>query len=219
MLVGGNKEEMTSRMRVLIVEDEPWIRRGVETVLHDAGVDVSAFGRGGDALAAARTRAFDAALVDLGLPDTSGIDVIAELRGIVPACVSVVFTVFDDAPTILAALRAGARGYILKSTPTDRILSQLREAIAGGMPLSPAVASLVVETMLGQDSAPSKRLTERETELLALLARGATYAQCASALGIGVGTVQSYVKSIYAKLDVGSKAEAAVVAVRLGLVP
>lgn len=209
---------MSSRLRVLIVEDEPWVRRGAEEMLRAANVEVVALGRGRDAMAAARAAAFDAALVDLGLPDVSGIEVIAELRQL-GACTPVAFTVFDDAPTILAALRAGARGYVLKSTPSERIVPLLREAIAGGMPLSPAVASLVVETMLGQDAnKPSTALTDRETELLALLARGATYAQCADALGIGVGTVQSYVKSIYTKLDVGSKAEAAVVAVRLGLV-
>jgi DNA-binding NarL/FixJ family response regulator len=218
MVVGGNNENMSSRLRVLIVEDEPWIRRSAEQVLHAEGLDVTPLGRGADAIAAARATTFDAALVDLGLPDMSGIEVIAELRAIAPSCTSVAFTVFDDAPTILAALRAGARGYILKSTPTERIVPQLRDAIAGGMPLSPTVASLIVATMLGQDSQPSSQLTERETELLALLARGATYAQCADALGIGIGTVQSYVKSIYTKLDVGSKAEAAVVAVRLGLV-
>ncbi len=218
MAVGGNNGEMSSRLRVLIVEDEPWIRRGAEQVLHAEGVDVTPLGRGTDAIAAARAMTFDAALVDLGLPDISGVEVIAELRARSPACAPVAFSVFDDAPTILAALRAGARGYILKSTPTERVVPQLRDAIAGGMPLSPTVASLIVETMLGQNDKPSSQLTERETELLALLARGATYAQCADALGIGIGTVQSYVKSIYTKLDVGSKAEAAVVAVRLGLV-
>lgn len=229
---GGNNDEMSSRLRVLLVEDEPWIRRSAEQVLHAEGLDVTPHGRGGDAITAARKATFDAALVDLGLPDMSGIEVIATLREEAPSCTPVAFTVFDDAPTILAALRAGARGYILKSTPTARIVPQLRDAIAGGMPLSPTVASLIVETMLGQtgtsastssgrspcqNTRPRAQLTERETELLALLARGATYAQCAEALGIGVGTVQSYVKSIYTKLDVGSKAEAAVVAVRLGL--
>lgn len=198
-------------MRLLIVEDDPWVRRGVADVL--ASVEVVACATGRDALA--QPGPFDVALVDIGLPDISGTAVIAELRR--RGCVPVAFTVFDDAKTVLTALRAGARGYILKSTPTERILPQLREALAGGMPLSPAVAALVVETMLSSTES-ERRLTERESQLLALLARGATYAQCASALGIGVGTVQGYVKNIYGKLDVSSKAEAAVAAVRLGLV-
>jgi DNA-binding NarL/FixJ family response regulator len=198
-------------MRLLIVEDDLWVRRGLASAL--AGVELAACGTGGEALA--HPGAFDVALVDIGLPDMSGTTVIAALRQ--RGCVPVAFTVFDDAKTVLTALRAGARGYILKSTPTERILPQLREALDGGMPLSPAVASLVVETMLSTGES-ERRLTDRETELLALLARGATYAQCASALGIGIGTVQSYVKNIYGKLDVSSKAEAAVAAVRLGLV-
>jgi DNA-binding NarL/FixJ family response regulator len=209
-------------LRVILVEDEPWVRKGVETLLRDKGCTVQAFARGADAIAAASRGAVDAAVVDIGLPDMSGIEVIAELRQVAPACVSVAFTQHDDPATVLGALRAGARGYLVKNAASDRIVPSLREAIAGGMPLSPSVAALVVEIMLGAESpAASKKplaLTARETELLSLLAKGATYAQAAGQLGIGVGTVQSYVKSIYAKLDVGSKAEAAVIAVRLGLV-
>ena len=213
---------MGSPLRLLFVEDEPWIRTSVEKLLRstEAGVEVTATGRGVDALAFARKLRPDVALVDIGLPDISGIDVIGELRRSVPTCVPVVFTVFDDAPTILSALRAGARGYILKSAPLERIVPMLREAQAGGLPLSPAVASLVVQQMLATSARGTGQepLTDRETELLALLARGATYAQCAEAMSIGIGTVQGYVKNIYAKLDVSSKAEAAVAAARLGLV-
>ena len=214
---------MVSPLRVLFVEDEPWIRRAIEQLVRpgDHGVEIVSTGRGHDALALAPKQRPHVALVDIGLPDVSGIDVLIGLRRIVPTCVPVVFTQFDDARTILAALRAGARGYILKSAPLDRVLPMLREARDGGLPLSPAVASLVVETMLAnRTSEPqaAEALTERETELLVLLARGATYAQCAEALSIGVGTVQGYVKNIYAKLDVSSKAEAAVAAARLGLV-
>jgi DNA-binding NarL/FixJ family response regulator len=209
-------------LRVVLVEDEPWVRRGVETLLRDNGCAVQAFGKGADAITAVARGGIDVALVDIGLPDMSGIEVIAELREVAPTCVSVAFTQHDDPRTVLGALRAGARGYLVKTIASDRIVPSLREAMAGGMPLSPSVAALVVEIMLGVDSADAAKkplaLTERETELLALLAKGATYAQAAEQLGIGVGTVQSYVKSIYAKLDVGSKAEAAVIAVRLGLV-
>lgn len=231
MTMGAGRGETTTvtrcvvpRARVLLVEDEPWIRRSIEQLMGrpDSGVELVTAKRGREAIARAVEVHPDVALVDLGLPDVSGIHVIAELRRQVPACVPVVFTVFDDAPTILAALRAGARGYILKSTPTERLIPALEAARDGGLPLSPGVASLVVETMLGAAHAHAPghdaALTERETELLGLLARGMTYAECAAVLGIGVGTVQGYVKCIYAKLDVSSKAEAAVVAARLGLV-
>jgi two-component system, NarL family, nitrate/nitrite response regulator NarL len=208
----------TQAMRLLIVEDDVWVRRSLADLLRTTpDLDVITTGTGREALELAASAPPDVALVDIGLPDITGITVITELRRSVSSCVPVAFTVFDDAPTVLGALRAGARGYILKSTPSERILPLLHEAFSGGLPLSPSVASLVVETMLA--TSPSEQaLSERESELLALLARGATYAQCASTLGIGVGTVQSYVKNIYAKLEVSSKAEAAVAAVRLGLV-
>jgi len=206
-------------MRLLIVEDELWVRRSMAEFVAKAApdIDVMSCGCGRDGLELAAGTPPDLALVDIGLPDISGVVVIGELRKRAPGCTSVAFTVFDDAPTVLAALRAGARGYILKSTPTERIVPLLREAADGGLPLSAAVARHVVDTMLASTGS-EQPLTERETELLALLARGATYAQAASALGIGLGTVQGYVKSIYSKLEVSSKAEAAVAAVRLGLV-
>jgi len=212
---------MSASLRVLVIEDEVWVRRGlVELLRADPELDVSDARTGAAGLAIAQRTPPDVALVDLGLPDTSGIEVIAQLRRTVPACVSLVFTMFDDAPTILSALRAGARGYLIKSSGSERVLASIREAVAGGLPLSPAVASLVVESMLKGDHAGGEEaLTPRETELLGLLARGHTYAQCARSMEIGLGTVQSYVKSIYTKLDVTSKAEAAVAAVRLGIVP
>jgi DNA-binding NarL/FixJ family response regulator len=206
-------------MRLLVVEDELWVRRSLAELITrtDPTVQVASCGTGRDAIELAMGTPPDVALVDIGLPDITGVIVIGELRRRVPACTPVAFTVYDDAPTVLASLRAGARGYILKSTPSERVLPLLREALEGGLPLSPAVASLVVETLLA-GSAHERPLTDREMDLLSLLARGATYAEAASALGIGLGTVQGYVKSIYGKLDVSSKAEAAVAAVRLGLV-
>ena len=224
MNMGGWTRQLPARykgdcLRLLIVEDEPWVRRALAALVADRDPEstVESCGPGNEALLVGKAMQPTVALVDIGLPDMSGTAVIAKLRTIAPGCVSVAFTKFDDAPTILEALRAGARGYLLKSTPSDRVLPQLRDAEQGGLPLSPAVASLVVDNLLVATE-PQPVLTVRETELLALLARGATYAECASALGIGLGTVQSYVKNIYAKLEVTSKAEAAVAAVRLGLV-
>ncbi len=181
------------------------------------GCEVAVCKTGREAAAAMGT-AFDVALVDIGLPDVSGLDVIRALKIRQPGCPAVMFTKFDDAETVLEALQAGARGYLLKSTPSERIVPSLRDAMAGGLPLSPAVASLVVASMLKGPEPRSTPLTARETELLVLLAKGSTYAEAATGLGIGVGTVQSYVKAIYTKLDVTSKAEAAVAAMRLGLV-
>jgi DNA-binding NarL/FixJ family response regulator len=209
---------------VLLVEDEPWIRESVAGVLDApaAGLELAAAcGSAEQALEQLRGGlAADAALVDIGLPGASGIELVGALRARWPAVVSVMFTVFDDAPTVLRALRAGARGYLLKSTPLPRLRDGLVEALDGGAPMTPAIARLVVDELAGARPSPSGEadgLTPRERDVLQLLAKGLTYGEVATALGIAIGTVQSYVKTIYAKLHVASKAEAASLATRLGL--
>lgn len=208
-------------MHVLIVEDDPWVRSSVEGALRaDDRVVISATCTTvAEALQAiAAGAACDVALVDLGLPDGSGTDVMRRLLLERPEAAIVAFTVFDDEETVLAALRAGARGYLLKSTPLTELPALLREAHAGGSPMSPMVARLVLDALIPTpqpgDEGP---LSPRERDVLRLLARGHTYAATASALGIGLGTVQGHVKSIYHKLQVASKAEAALAAARLGL--
>jgi DNA-binding NarL/FixJ family response regulator len=214
-----------SLFRVLLVEDEPWVRQGVAQLLDDAPA--------GSTIAAACSSAeealvqvkagltFDVALVDVGLPGMSGIELIRSLRRSGVEGVAVVFTVFDDPNTILDALRAGARGYLLKSTPFPRLRAALLEAMEGGAPMTPSIARLLVEQVAAagapEPGDDARALTRREREVLALLTKGLTYADVARALGLGLGTVQSHVKSIYGKLEVASKAEAAAVATRLGM--
>jgi DNA-binding NarL/FixJ family response regulator len=207
-----------SRGSVLVVEDDPWIRAAVTEALTGAGLTVTAVGTVREAVAHARTRAPAAAIVDLGLPDGSGVEVIATLRQVAPRCAAIAFTVFDDAERVLGALAAGARGYLLKAASPDDLVRALDDAQAGGIHLSPGVARLLCDRWIGTpDSRSGAALTDRETEVLRHLALGATYAACADALGIGLGTVQGHVKSIYGKLEVTSKAEAALAAARLGL--
>lgn len=215
--------------RLLMVEDNAWVRQSAQELLAAGGFTVvAAF----DAVAPA-VRAIadglqvDAALVDLGLPDGSGIAVMAALRRSLPAAVIVAFTVVDDAPSIFEALRAGARGYLLKSTAPARLAALMQEALDGGAPMSAPVARLVVESFRHEpvpnagpnpDQLAVDRLTPRELEVLVLLAKGLSYPEVARLLGVGLGTVQSYVKTVYGKLEVSSKAEAATIATRLGLV-
>lgn len=207
-------------MRVLVVEDDPWVRSSVLAALGaDDRVASQAFGTVAEALRALDGGvACDVALVDLGLPDGSGLDVLRRLARDRPDAASVAFTVFDDEETVLSALRAGARGYLLKSTPVGDLPGLLREAQGGGAPMTPVVARLVLDALVPApqpgDEGP---LSPREREVLRLLARGHTYAAAGQALGIGLGTVQGHVKSIYHKLQVASKAEAALAAARLGL--
>lgn len=232
--------------RILIVEDNPWIRQSAEEMLTapEVGFEVAAtFEAVTPAIEALRAGlAVDAALVDLGLPDGSGVSVIRALRELRPEAAVVAFTVIDEPQTIFEALRAGARGYLLKSTAPHRLVPLMQEALDGGAPMSAPVARLVVDSFRAGSAAPAaspgaspatetasapdvpaeaaaySRLTPRERDLLVLLAKGLSYPDAARVLGVGLGTVQGYVKSVYAKLEVASKAEAAIVASRLGLV-
>lgn len=208
-------------MRLLVVEDDSRFGSMLVDALDEGpGLKVSALsGSVKDAIERMRSPLqFDVALIDLGLPDGSGVDVVAAMRRLRPGAVPLVFTVFDDAPTVFLAIRAGARGYLLKSTPRERLVELIREAHDGGAPMTPSIARLVVET-LAQGSSPAEQpLTPREQEVLVLLAKGVSYQGIAEVLGIGLGTVQGHVKRIYEKLEITSKAEAATLAAKWGLV-
>jgi DNA-binding NarL/FixJ family response regulator len=207
--------------RILILEDEAWMREDISRVLAGDGgfLVVASCATGAEAVRYAKGGVeFDAAIVDLGLPDIPGHDVIRALRRARPASPCVAFTVLDDPPGVLAAIRAGARGYLLKSTPIERLVPALREALEGGAPMTPVIARLVLDDIARTpDTADASALTRRERDVLAMLAKGLTYANIAIGLGIGIGTVQGHVKAVYGKLEVASKAEAAVIATKLGL--
>jgi DNA-binding NarL/FixJ family response regulator len=205
---------------LLIVEDEPWIRedlvQGLAPHFKEIGAcrsvhEVILWTQGGG-------RA-DVALVDLGLPDGSGIEVIAALKQASPRIVCVVFSVFAEDNRVTAALRAGADGYLLKETPLRRISAALQEALDGGAPLSPRAARTIVGTFR-QPTHPTAAggLTRRERDVLTLLAKGFSYEEVGKMLGIRLGTVQSHVKRMYGRLEINSKAEAALIAAQLGLV-
>lgn len=166
----------------------------------------------------ARGVEFDVALVDLRLPDGSGLDVIAEIAVAQPRAQILVLTKFADPDEIVAAMRAGAVGYLLKHTPRGRILQALDEAALGGAPMSPEIARKLVESLRPRAVVDDGGLTSREHEVLVELARGARYNEIAATLGVGEGTVQTHVKSIYKKLRVTSKAAATREALRRRLV-
>lgn len=212
--------------RVLLVEDQGWLLEDLSRLLGggDGSLEVAAACESGEAALDAMERGatFDLALVDLGLPGISGVELIRSIRRLRPDAVSVAFTIFDDNATVFDALRAGARGYLLKSTPPSGLRPALLEAAEGGAPMTPSIARRVVELVAKSpdrhaESVPAPSLTARERDVLSLLAKGHTYQDAATALDIRLTTVQTHVKSIYSKLEVASKAEAVAVALRLGL--
>lgn len=160
----------------------------------------------------------DMALVDLGLPDGSGIDLIAELNRRAPATLCIVATIYDGDQHLFPALRAGAQGYLLKEQRWQQLAELLSGIVEGRPPLSPSIARKLLGYFRPLPPTPSDALTQREAEVLSLIAKGVTQAEAAKVLGISTHTVCGYVKEIYRKLNVSSRAEAALTAQRMGLV-
>ncbi|MEK6806445.1 MAG: response regulator transcription factor [Pseudomonadota bacterium] len=169
------------------------------------------------------TRGFkpDIALVDLGLPDGSGVELIERLAREAPDCQCIVTTLFADDQHLFPALRAGARGYLLKDQPREHLQDGLRRIVAGEPPLSPAIAQRLLRVFQAgtrPNASADEKLSARETEVLTLLAKGLPLAELAEKLGITRNTSASHVKAIYRKLNISTRAEAALEAARMGLV-
>ncbi|NVO05998.1 MAG: response regulator transcription factor [Rhodoferax sp.] len=208
--------------RAFILEDLPdsqqWLARALQDAFGGIAIDgasslTEASERLGSGLQA------DIALIDLGLPDGSGVHFIAELKKQLPHTMVVVASIYDDDAHVFPALRAGASGYLLKDQPLHMIVQALQGIAAGNPPLSPSIARRVLGFFHpGDGPAPAPtQLTEREAEVLRLIAKGLTRSDCARVLGLSAHTISGYVKDIYRKLDVNSRAEAALAARNLGL--
>jgi DNA-binding NarL/FixJ family response regulator len=158
-------------------------------------------------------------LIDLGLPDGSGIDVVRAFRVQQPATLVVVSTVMGDDGSILAALSAGAHGYLLKDSPPDVFVAQLSQLQNGYPALSPSIARRIMDHFAksGFVREPDSDLTTREKEVLTLIGRGLRNTEVATTLGLTANTVSGYIKSIYQKLGISTRAQAAMKANRMGL--
>jgi DNA-binding NarL/FixJ family response regulator len=209
---------------ILLLEDLPeiraWMRKLVLQIFPAATISECA--RISDATALVAAVKFDLALVDLGLPDGSGVDVVTKLRDLQPDAQSVVVTIHDDDEHLFPALQAGAFGYILKEQPREMIAEQLQRISAGEPPLSPSIARRVMAYFTAKakpqaNAMPHVNLTERESEVLLRVAKGYTLPEIGVQLGLSRHTIADYVKQIYRKLNVSSRAEAALEAQRLGL--
>ncbi len=221
---------MSSLQCALVVDDLPAVRAGFVELLRENYPQTRVFeaGRMADALHIIQTEPVDLLLVDLGLPDASGVELIRALAERRPQARSVVVTIFDDDDHLFPALQAGAFGYLLKDRPKIELRAQLRRIQDGEPPLSPSIARRMVQHFTRIHAAPPPAtpdlpaeqiaLTERESEVLQLVGKGYTLPEIAVQLGLSRHTVADYVKQIYRKLNISSRAEAALEAVRRGLV-
>ena len=208
----------------LVLEDLPEVAAWLQALLAQrfSGIQVERAGT----LAEARRRLQDTvppdlALVDLGLPDGDGTGLIRELAQRHPDCTIVVTTLFADDAHVFPALRAGAHGYLLKTADSERLGAALDGILRGEPPLSPSIARRLLRSFAEpQDAlhADAECLTAREREVLVLLSKGCRLPELAERLQISRHTVSDHLKNIYRKLNVNSRAEAALEAARLGLV-
>jgi len=207
-------------LQIVLVEDDVAFQDAFRTALA-AAPDLSIAGVAATA-AEARTRLAgqpaDVLIVDLGLPDGSGVDVIREAHARWPACAIMVATTFADERHVIASIEAGASGYLLKDSPLPTIAEDIRVLHAGGSPISPRIARQVLmrfrpDERPAQEAETVERsgvpsLSEREKETLQLITRGFSFDEIAGLMGVSRNTVLTFVRRIYAKLEVRSKTEA-----------
>lgn len=216
------------RVAVVIVEDDPAFRARFEQILAPAaGYDVlAAVGSVAEGIDAVRAAPVDLLVVDLGLPDGDGIEVIREVTERQPACAVMVVTVFGDEEHVVSAIEAGASGYLLKDSDPADFTAAVRDLLDGGSPVSPMVARLVLERLRRPARRPPfetggedlVQLSEREAEILTLVAKGFSFADICRLLAITNNTVKTHVNRIYRKLAVHSRGQAVYEAARLGLI-
>lgn len=200
-------------IKVSLVEDDSRIR-GELSKLINASENIrciSAYSDAETALAEIPRLKPDVVLMDINLPGMTGIECVRALRAAAPSVRIVMLTVYDEVGQLFKSLMAGACGYLLKRTSRDQLLEAIAEAHLGGAPMTRKIARKVVQyfQQLGEVSPESQVLSKREQETLALLAEGFRYKEIADKLGISSNTVREYVHSLYAKLHVTSRTEAA----------
>ena len=223
MLKNHSTSETQAR-RVLTVEDDPVFQTVLAQVFHRLGSDWNLISAD-NATSAIQwiddtTNSPSLILVDIGLPDDNGITVITSAKKRFPSVPILVISVISDENTLLSAIRAGAVGYLLKAESLESIAHSLEEVLAGNYPISPSLARHLFKLAggLGEPKTPlhDVRITPRERELLKLLSQGMSYIECAKKMNVALSTVQTYVRSLYQKLEVNKLTQAVIKARNIG---
>ena len=232
-------------IRVVIVDDEALVRSGFRLILGAADdIEVAAAVDGPEAIDVIQREEPDVVLLDIRMPGRSGLDVLADIRAMPTPPVVAILTTFDSDDYIAQALSAGAAGFLVKDTDPEQLPTLIRSLAAGGIVLSPQVSKTVINSFLGSTTGNAStasgssnatgksnehnnsynkaksliaRLTERERQVLALLATGLSNAEIGLKLHLSVGTIKDHVSALLAKLEVTTRLQAALIAERAGL--
>jgi DNA-binding NarL/FixJ family response regulator len=211
-------------IRILLCDDQALVSDGLQMILEtDPALCVVGIASDGQqVLELVDETQPDIVLMDLKMPIMNGVQATAALRRAHPDLPILILTTFDDEEWLMDAIRSGASGYLLKDTPRDRLITAVKDAVAGKTPVDPAVAGKLFTRLSAPAATPTVSprlafLNEREREVLRLIAQGLTNSEIAGRLYLSEGTIRNYVSAILAKLDVADRTQAAVMALRYGL--
>lgn len=230
---------MKDVIRVMLVDDDVQIQQALRTAI-ETHPELNLVGQAftlREAMAAVEPLQPEVVLVDLGLPDGSGLELISHIHHHMPGCESMVLTVFGDESHVISSIEAGATGYLTKDTRTADILDRLKQLRAGGSPISPVIARRLLNRFISSNitntatgtvtghlpaakpvEGPFTPLSEREQQVLEMVAKGFMQAEIADLLGVSINTTSTYIKRIYKKLAVNSRTSAVHRANALGLI-
>lgn len=207
------------QIRVVLIEDDANLRESLVGAIKrcPALTWLADFGSAEEALENIAQLSPDVAVVDLNLPGMSGIACTRAMKQVLPDCEALVLTTFDDTERVLAAIKAGARGYLVKGASSKELLQAIQDVADGGAPMTPAIARKVLEsfkspTLSAEPSGPEihESLTEREKEILQLLAQGKVIKEIPDIIHVSQSTVRFHLRSIYKKLHVNNLTQAVV---------
>lgn len=210
-------------MKIVICDDQAIVRDGLAMLLKlDREIEVVGLAEDGlHAVELVEKATPDLVLMDLKMPGMNGIEATRRIRSKHPKTKVLVLTTYDDDEWVFDAIRAGASGYLLKDTPHTEVVAAIKGTVAGGAYTDPVVTEKLLRAVADQRSNPATfitdKLTERETQVLRVLARGLNNAAIAEELSLSEGTVRNHISAILAKLDLSDRTQAAVIAVQHGI--
>lgn len=208
-------------IKVLVADDHPVVRRGLREMLSEQS-DIVVGGEAGsaaDVMRAIHDERWDVVLLDISLPGGNGIELIGEIKKTRPESRVLILTVYSEEQYAVRAIKAGAAGFLTKDSADEKLIEAIRRVAGGGRWISPELAETLASMIAGESSGrPHERLSDREFEILKMLASGRTVSQVAAALGLSVKTVSTHRTRMLKKMSMSTNAELTSYAVRHGLV-